>query len=160
MCGTGDTKWDVHPPPQSCSRYDENQPCVELEIQQGAYTPTVCTPAKVRGRVGILVFWGKSKYSWFQGGCPMREGGRGISLGQVSSFYVHFPILKCKDSKIEKFNIHIFIFKIHARFQIGKDYNTESKFSCSRNSLFSSVSGYSKPTKPIKLLSFWFIWYV
>ena len=121
--------------------------------------PPQCAPPLKLGRE--LEFWvfGEVKIFLISGGLPY-ERGRGISLGEVSSFYVHFPILKCKDSKIEKFNIHIFIFKIHARFQIGKDYNTESKFSCSRNSLFSPVSGYSKPTKPIKLLSFWFIWYV
>ena len=40
-----------------------------------------------------------------------------------------------------------------AGFQVDIDFNTESKFSCSRSSFFSTLSGPSKPAKPIKLLS-------
>ena len=67
----------------------------------------------------------------------MRGGGY-ISLGKVSSFYIHFPILKCKISKFTKlfthgtlfFNIHIFKFKIHVGLYVDIDFNIESKSSC------------------------------
>ena len=52
------------------------------------------------------------------------------------------------------FNIHIFRFKMDAGLHLDIDFNTESKFSCSRSSFFLPLSGPSKPTKPMTLLSF------
>ena len=51
-------------------------------------------------------------------------------------------------------NQKIFKFKTDA----GLQFNTEYKFSFSRSSLFSPLSGHSKPIKPMKLLSFLPIW--
>ena len=45
----------------------------------------------------------------------------------------------------------------HAGLQVDTDFNTESKFSFSSSSFFSLLSGHSKPTKPMKLLSSSFI---
>ena len=88
--------------------------------------------------------------------------GRDISLGEVSSFYVHFPILKW-DFKVSKMfacaacivKIHIFRFRMHARLQVDIDFNTESKFSFSRTGFFSPLRGHSKVIKPVKLLFFY-----
>ena len=61
---------------------------------------------------------------------PMKGGGY-ISLGEVSSFCVHFPILKRTISKIILvcgvliFNIYIFRIKIHPGLQVDIDFNTE-----------------------------------
>ena len=82
------------------------------------------------------------------GGCPMRGY---ISFGEVSSFYVHFHI----KNFCLIFHIHSFRFKIHAGLQVDSDFNTESKFSCSMSSFFPLLSGNSKPTKPLKRLSFY-----
>ena len=72
-----------------------------------------CAPsAKVRGsnwNFGILGFLGRSKYFRFPG-CFSYERGY-IFLGEVSWFSVHFPILKCKISKIKKFSLR------HPHFQ-------------------------------------------
>ena len=54
-------------------------------------------------------------------------------------------------------SIHIFRFKTDAGLQVDTDFNTESKFSFSSSSFFSLLSGHSKPTKPMKLLSSSFI---
>ena len=51
-------------------------------------------------------------------------------------------------------NQKIFKFKTDARLQVDIKFNTEYKFPFSRSSLFSPLSGQSKPTKPMKLLSF------
>ena len=72
-------------------------------------------------------------------------------------------ILKCKFPKIQKFfvcstlicNIHIFRFNTDTGAQVDIDFNTESKLSFSRNSFFSLLTWHSKPTKPMKLLSFY-----
>ena len=77
-------------------------------------------------------------------------GGGYISYVEVSSFSVHFLILKCKISKIPKifacgaliFNVHIFRFKTNAGLQVDIGFNTESKFSFSRSSFFSPFSGH------------------
>ena len=106
-------------------------PCAELEIPNGMYTPRSqaapgmmrtklvwswrynrgrippqCAPAKVRGRVGILGFLGKSKYSWFQGGCPMREGGVFLWGRSVHSTSI-FPFW---NARIQKLKNSIFTF--------------------------------------------------
>ena len=65
-----------------------------------------------------------------------------------------FKISKVFDCGALIFNIHISRFKIHSGFQLDIDFNTESKFSCSRINFFSILSGHSKPTKPMKLISF------
>ena len=57
------------------------------------------------------------------------------------------------------FNIHIFGFRANAGLQGDIDLNTESK-SFSSRSFFPILSGRSIPTKPMKLLSFLFIWWV
>ena len=133
-------------------------------------TPPPPPPLKLGGswNFGILSFWGRSKYFWFQGGGVVLWGGIILCMGEVSSYSVHFLILKCKISKIEIFfacgalifNIHIFRFKTDAGLQVGIDFITESKFSFSRSSFSSPLSGHSKPTKPMKLLSFLSIWLV
>ena len=46
------------------------------------------------------------------------------------------------------FNIHIFRFKLDAGLQVDIDFNTESKFSCSRNSLFLPLSSVSPQNQP------------
>ena len=73
---------------------------------------------------------------------PLRLGGSwnfGF-LGEVKifliSFSIHFLILKCKISKIQKYfacgalilNIHFFRFKTDAGLQVDIDFNTESIF--------------------------------
>ena len=104
---------------------------------------------------------GGSKYFWFQG------GGGYISSGESGSFspFTHFEMLDLKISKnfaCGTFisNIHIFRFTTDAGLQVDTDFNTESKFSFLRSSFFSPLSGNSKPTKPMKLLSFLFIWWL
>ena len=57
------------------------------------------------------------------------------------------------------FNFNIFRFKTNAGLQVDIDFNNESKFYFSRSSFFSPLSGHSKPTKPMKLLSFLSIWW-
>ena len=124
---------------------------------------------RLEGGVGILefgVFWEVKIFLTSGGSSPMR--GRYISQRKVSSFFVNFLILKCKISKIQNifaycaliFNIHIFRFKADVELQVDIDFNTESKFSCSRSIFFSPLSGHSKPNKPMKLLSFLAIWWV
>ena len=64
-----------------------------------------CAPPLRLGGVGISEFWvfGKDQNIFdFRRGSPVRGRGH-ISLGEVISFYVHFPILKCKVLKIQKF---------------------------------------------------------
>ena len=76
---------------------------------------------------------------------------RGVCfVGGGRSFSVHFLILKCKISKIQKnfasgtliFNIHVFRFKRDGGLQVDIDFNTESNFSFSRSSFFSRLSGH------------------
>ena len=56
-----------------------------------------------------FVFFGEFKIFWFkERGCPIR----GFLYVEVSLFSVHFPVLKCKISKIQKFCC-LFIFNIH-----------------------------------------------
>ena len=57
------------------------------------------------------------------------------------------------------FNIHISRLKMIAGLQVYIDFNTESKFSFSRSSFFSPLSGHSKRTKPLKTLRIAFISY-
>ena len=52
--------------------------------------------------IGILSFCGRSKYFWFHGGEGLSFEGY-ISWGEVISFSVHFPNLKCKISKTQNF---------------------------------------------------------
>ena len=93
------------------------------------------------------------------GGCPIRGlcffGGGPLILCPFShtemQYFKNSEIFAC-DALI--FNIYIFRFKIHAELQVDIDFNTESKFSCSRSSFFSPLSGHSKQTKPMKLHSF------
>ena len=96
----------------------------------------------------------------FREGFPIRDGEEGyIYLGEVSSLYVCFPILKRKILKIQTFlpaapSVSIFTFS-DLRYTEGfKFFNTKSNFFYSRSSFFSPLSGHSKPTKPMKLLSF------
>ena len=77
------------------------------------------------------------------------EGGY-IYLAEVSSFYVHFPILKCKILKIQSFLLSphfqytYFHIKIYAALQVDIEFNTESKFSCPRSSFSSPSVGTQK----------------
>ena len=97
----------------------------------------------------------------FKGGCSLRSVmvyffGEGQF---VLCPFSHFEIQDLKISEILScgtliFNIHIFRFKIHAGLLVVNDFYIESKFSCLRNSFFWPCSGHSKPTKPMKLLSF------
>ena len=120
------------------------------------------------GGFGTLEFWGL-----FFGGVGVGQnifGFKGvgyISLGESGSFspFTHFEMLDLKISKnfaCGTFisNIHIFRFTTDAGLQVDTDFNTESKFSFLRSSFFSPLSGNSKPTKPMKLLSFLFIWWL
>ena len=116
----------------------------------------------MRGREGSWNFGFLGEVKIFLISSGLFNEGHYISLGEVTSFYPNFPILKCKISKFQKFltaapsflNIHISRFKIHSGFQLDIDFNTESKFSCSRINFFSILSGHSKPTRPMKLISF------
>ena len=61
----------------------------------------VCTPRYFQsGGARIVGFWGGQNIFNFRGLVLRGEGY--ISLEEVSSFYIHFPILKCKISKIRK----------------------------------------------------------
>ena len=79
-------------------------------------------------------FWGKSKHFRFHGRVVLPGGGGDISWrerGEVISFSVHFPLLKCKIFKIQAcsaliFNIHFFRFKMDAVLHVDIDFNTES----------------------------------
>ena len=108
-------------------------------------------PAKVKEELEFwnFGFWEEVEIFLISGWCyPMRKGY--ISWGEVSSFSVHFLIFKCKISKFQKifasgtliFNIHIFRFKTDAGLQVDIDFNTESKFSFSKSSFYSSLSGH------------------
>ena len=116
------------------------------------------------GGVGILELWvlgGVQNIFDFKGGCSLRSVmvyffGEGQF---VLCPFSHFEIQDLKISEILScgtliFNIHIFRFKIHAGLLVVNDFNIESKFSCLRSSFFWPCSGHSKPTKPMKLLSF------
>ena len=63
----------------------------------------MCTPAKVRGcsNFVILGFLGGGIKIFLISGAVVLWAG--IFLREAGSFYVHFPILKCKISKIQKF---------------------------------------------------------
>ena len=121
---------------------------------------------KVRGRswnFGFCGFWGMSKIFDFKGVALWGY----ITQRKVSLFSICFPILKCKISKTQLFtssalifNIHIFRFKMDAGLQVYIYFNTEFEFSCLRSSFFSTLNRHSKPTKPMKLLSFLSIWWV
>ena len=98
-------------------------------------------------------------FLWFQGGCPMKgvyisQGGRSVHSPPIFLFwnakFQKFKIFACGASI---FNTHIFRFKMDAGLQVDIDFNTEFNFSYSRNSFFSQLSGHSKTTKPMKLLS-------
>ena len=93
------------------------------------------------------------------GGCPIRGlcffGGGPLILCPFSHIEMqHFKNSEIFASDALIFNIHIFRFKVHAGLQVDIDFNTESKFSCSRSSFFLPLSGHAKPAKPMKLLSF------
>ena len=93
-------------------------------------------------------------------GCPVR-GGYSVRGGQfILHPFSHFEMQHFKISKNLAcgtliFNINIFRFKTDAGLQVDIDFNNESKFSFSRNSFFSPLSGHPKPTKPMKLLLFY-----
>ena len=91
--------------------------------------------------------------------------GRGLYFLGGGQFilrpFSHFKKQALKNSSISAcgalvFNLHIFRFKTDAELQVNIDFNTESKFFCSRSSLFSPLSGQSNSTKPMKLLSFFY----
>ena len=75
---------------------------------------------------------------------------------QISSFSIHFLILKYKISQFQNilaccaliFNIHIFRFKTDAGHQVFIDINTESSFSFSKSSFFLPLCGYSSKPDP------------
>ena len=107
-------------------------------------------PTKVR--MGVeLEFW------VFRGGqniFDFREGvalwGGGVYFVRGGQFILHsFSHFEMQDFKNLKnfvcstvsFNILIFRFKIDAGLQVDIDFNTESKFSFSRSSVFSPLSG-------------------
>ena len=113
-----------------------------------------------------MEFWVFGEVKFFLisgGGCPMR--GRGLYFLGGGQFilrpFSHFKKQVLKNSSISAcgalvFNLHIFRFKTDAELQVNIDFNTESKFFCSRSSLFSPLSGQSNSTKPMKLLSFFY----
>ena len=71
--------------------------------------------------------------------------------------FSHFEMQDFKNSKLFACsalisNILIFRFMMDAGPQVDIDFNT--KFSCLSSCFFSPLTGHSKPTKPMKLLSF------
>ena len=117
------------------------------------------TPTKVRG----MEFWtfglGQNIFDFRGRDSPMR-GGHFLGEGQlILHRFSHFEMQDFKNSKSFAcgtiiFIIHISRFKMDAGFQVDIDFNTESKCLCSRSRFFSPLSGHSKATKPMKLLSF------
>ena len=116
-----------------------------------------CTTAKVRGSWNFG-FWVEFKIFLISG----RKRGGGVLFLRVKSvhFLSIFSFWNAQDFKNSKlfvcsaliFNIPIFRFKMDAGLQVDFEFNTKSKFFCSRSSFFSLLSGHSKPTKPMRLL--------
>ena len=124
--------------------------------------------------VGIVEFWvlegGQNIFLISGGGVvPWGGGGGGVDVMEGGWFILHpFSHFETQDFKNPKFftcsalifNIHIFRFNMDAGLQVDIYFNTESKFYCSCSCFFSLLSGHSKPTKPMKLLSVLSIWWV
>ena len=121
--------------------------------------------------VGIVEFWvleGGQNIFLISGGGVVPWGG-GVDFMEGGWFILHpFSHFETQDFKNPKFftcsalifNIHIFRFNMDAGLQVDIYFNTESKFYCSCSCFFSLLSGHSKPTKPMKLLSVLSIWWV
>ena len=121
--------------------------------------------------VGIVEFWvleGGQNIFLISGGGVVPWGG-GVDFMEAGWFILHpFSHFETQDFKNPKFftcstlifNIHIFRFNMDAGLQVDIYFNTESKFYCSCSCFFSLLSGHSKPTKPMKLLSVLSIWWV
>ena len=117
---------------------------------------------RVEGVKIFLISWGAKGY-------PMRGRvifcwGRPVDFPSIFSFW---------DARFKKFkkilpaspSFIIFTFsdlrsKTDAGTQVDIDFDTEYNFHFSRSSFFSPLSGHSKTTKPMKLLSFLSIWRV
>ena len=120
--------------------------------------------------VGIVEFWvleGGQNIFLISGGGVVPWGG--VDFMEGGWFILHpFSHFETQDFKNPKFftcsalifNIHIFRFNMDAGLQVDIYFNTESKFYCSCSCFFSLLSGHSKPTKPMKLLSVLSIWWV
>ena len=163
----------------SIKRHSLNFSSNRLQLHHSVYHPL-----RLGRRVEILDLLGEVKIFLISGGGAGGRGGEGGGEGVVlwgrERIYLiyffkgdqfilltfsHFEIQDFKNSKILVcgtliFNIHIsiFRFKIHVGLQVDIDFNTKSKISCWRSSFFWPLSGHSKPTKPMKLLSFLSIW--
>ena len=124
----------------------------------------VRTPLRLGG-VGILGFWVMGhcqnifgfRRSFYEEVVYFVGGGRFILL-----LFSHFEILDLKKSKKKKLwlphpHFQDSHFQIQDRCRAWSRYwlNTEFKFSFSRSSFFSPLSGRSKPTKPWN----WFLFY-
>ena len=108
------------------------------------------------------VFVGGQNLSDFRGGCPIRgwglyvifHRGRSIHSSCILSFW-NASFQKFKSFLFAAPSFSIFRFKTDTGLQVDIDFNTESKLSFSRSSFFSCLTWHSKPTKLMKLLSFY-----
>ena len=156
----------------SIKRHSLNFSSNSLQLHHSVYHPL-----RLGRIVRILDFWEEVEIFLISRG---REGEGVVLWGREGIYLIyffkgdqfilltfsHFEIQDFKNSKILVcgtliFNIHIsiFRFKIHVGLQVDFDFNTKSKISCWRSSFFWPLSGHSKPTKPMKLLSFLSIWF-
>ena len=140
---------------------------------------SVHSPIRLGGELEFWNFGGGQNISDFSGGGGGEggKGGEGLSYEGViglsyeggysvrgGQFILHpFSHFEMQHFKISKnlacgtliFNINIFRFQTDAGLQEDIDLNNESKFSFSKSSFFSPLSGHPKPTKPMKLLLFY-----